>query len=295
MSHSPIRLLAIDLDGTLLGPQQKISQRNAAAVAKARAAGVEVCIATGRRHTFAWRVLDALRMPASEIIISSNGTVVRERGGALLHRTQLQREISRELCLAAGEYRDRLVFTFDKVDEAPLAAAHPGSLLIESAARLADILGRWLEENRSDIVEISPIARGLDVELAIQAMLCGGIAQMRNVEASIRASRLGESLEICRTEYVARDLAIVDLLPRGCGKGAALAWLAATRGMQREQVAAIGDNFNDLDMLEFAGTSFVIESGAPELVKMARQQGWRLAPSNEQDGVAVAIHEILAL
>jgi Cof subfamily protein (haloacid dehalogenase superfamily) len=291
VSLLPIRLAALDLDGTLFNSRQQITPRTAAALAQAREAGIEICIATGRRHTFAWRMLGDAALQPSELVLSSNGAVIRERGGRLLHRTHLPRELSLELCRLAAEDRDRMVFTFDKVDTAPLASNHAGSLLMETSAPLYGILERWINDNRADILELPSLEQGLQNDLAIQAMVCGSIEPMRALEERFVAS-LGGAITVHRTEYAARDLCIVDILPAGCGKGVALAWLAQQRGLAPQQVAAVGDNFNDVHMLEFAGHSFLMANASPELLAAAQSNGWHVVPSNEEDGAALALEKM---
>ena len=96
-----------------------------------------------------------------------------------------------------------------------------------------------------------------------------------------------------RTEYPARDLSIVDILPAGASKGTALASLAAARGLTIHNVMAIGDNWNDLPMLHVAGTPVLMGNAPPELLTRARSLGWWITRSNEQDGVAHAIEAAL--
>jgi hydroxymethylpyrimidine pyrophosphatase-like HAD family hydrolase len=97
-----------------------------------------------------------------------------------------------------------------------------------------------------------------------------------------------------RTEYPARDLSILDLLPQGVSKGAALKKLAARLGMEREEVMAIGDNWNDVEMLEWAGQGVIMGNAAAELRAMAKTRGWKQAPSNDEDGVAVVLEAMVA-
>jgi hypothetical protein len=85
----------------------------------------------------------------------------------------------------------------------------------------------------------------------------------------------------------------VDLLPPGCSKGTALKKLAESRGLEREQVMAIGDNFNDVEMMEYAGTAAVMANSAPELVEMAIARGWMVTGTNDEDGVAQVIDSLL--
>ena len=97
-----------------------------------------------------------------------------------------------------------------------------------------------------------------------------------------------------RTEYPARDLSILDLLPPGVSKGWALERLAARLGVDRKETMAIGDNWNDVDMLEWAGQGVMMANAAHELRAMAKMRGWKQAPPNDQDGVAVVLEAEVA-
>ena len=290
----PVRLVALDIDGTLLTSKYQLTQRTIAAIHAAQAADIEVVIATGRRHTFALRVLAALELPDPTIIISASGTVVRTRAGDLIARNHLPNSVALDLCALLDAHRDRLVFTFDKVDEAPRALGHPGSLLMEKCGSFYALFEKWVSDNRTDILELSPIEQGLHGDPPIQAMICGSVQQMRDVEAQILASPLAQHLAVHRTEYAARGLALCDILPVGCGKGVALAHVAESFGIPPAQVAAIGDNFNDLDMLEFAGHPSIMANGAPELVSTAAARGWQVAASNDDEGAAKVLENIVA-
>jgi hydroxymethylpyrimidine pyrophosphatase-like HAD family hydrolase len=111
-------------------------------------------------------------------------------------------------------------------------------------------------------------------------------AQKRLAEASFL-----DEIAILKTQYDHRDLCILDILNRGCSKGHALRRWAEEHGIPREQVMAIGDNFNDLEMLEFAGLAFVMGNASQEL----KQSGWRVTASNAENGVARALQEVLGL
>jgi hydroxymethylpyrimidine pyrophosphatase-like HAD family hydrolase len=125
-------------------------------------------------------------------------------------------------------------------------------------------------------------------------MVCGGTVEMRQAESWLAASPYAPVIEVHRTEYPVRDLTILDILPPGCSKGTALGRLAEQRGMRPEEILAIGDNWNDLEMLEYAGQPVVMVSGAPDLVELARSRRWQLAPGNDEDGVASIVESLLA-
>jgi hydroxymethylpyrimidine pyrophosphatase-like HAD family hydrolase len=117
---------------------------------------------------------------------------------------------------------------------------------------------------------------------------------MRAAEEAVKASEWAGDCECVRTEYPARDLSILDLLSQGVSKGAALKKLAAHLGVEREEVMAIGDNWNDVEMLEWAGHGVMMGNAAVELRAMAKKRGWKLAPPNDEDGVAVVLEAAVA-
>src|SRR3984893_12618857 len=119
-------------------------------------------------------------------------------------------------------------------------------------------------------------------------MFCGPIERMHQALAALGASGLDKDITLLRTEYALRDLSIVDVLNRGCSKGHALERWANHRGIAREQVMAIGDNYNDIEMLAFAGMPFIMGNASEEL----RRNGWAVTLSNDQH-VAAAIEQVL--
>jgi hydroxymethylpyrimidine pyrophosphatase-like HAD family hydrolase len=125
-------------------------------------------------------------------------------------------------------------------------------------------------------------------------MAAGSLSLMRAAEQAVRASEWAGDCECVRTEYPARDLSILDLLPQGVSKGAALKKLAAHLGVERKDVMAIGDNWNDVEMLEWAGQGVLMGNAAVELRAMAKTRDWEQAPSNDEDGVAVVLEAAIA-
>ena len=272
----PIRLIAADIDGTLLNPEFHISDVDLAALRRAHAAGIEIVLVTGRRHTFA---LPIAKMLGLDIwIISSNGAITRSLAGETFHRDMLPLDTCRNLVLNMREFRGNTVLTFDTEEK--------GAIVIESMDELGASIQRWLEKNLNYIDFVIPIENSLVTD-PVQAMFCGTIARMAKVLAAI--DRLGLDVTVLRTEYPVRDLSIVDVLNGGCSKGHALERWAAHRRIPREEVMAIGDNYNDIEMLAFAGYPFIMGNASEEL----RGRGWNLTLGNDQNGVAAAIEQVL--
>jgi Cof subfamily protein (haloacid dehalogenase superfamily) len=280
-------MVVIDIDGTLLpSAGTAVSERNVLAVRAAAAAGLEIVIATGRRQSYAAPLLAPLGLSRETVVISSNGTVTRTMGGTPIDRFLLPVETARALVPALRPF-GTMVFTFDREG--------PGGLVVESLEVLHERVRLWVEANRPWIREVRPLERAFDQgEEPVQGMVCGSVAQMRQAEEWLSSSEMAAQIEMHRTEYPTRDLTILDILPPGCSKGAALRRLAKTRGVAREEILAIGDNWNDEEMLEFAGHAVVMANGAPDLVDRARERGWTMAATNDNDGVAQVVETLLA-
>jgi hydroxymethylpyrimidine pyrophosphatase-like HAD family hydrolase len=356
-------MIAIDMDGTLLGDDGRVSPRNLAALRAAQTAGIEIVVATGRRHSYAMHVLRPLGLDPFSVLISSNGTVTRTLGShspgsepvpsQLIARTYLPRATALWLCGHLDEFRNALVLTFDRVG--PDGDDVRGALVVEHLGELNASIGRWMAANEPYIAHVVPIERALgsdagadgpnpgslNSDAPIQAMLCGTVDRMRRAEARLlehpgviasghpsgrsgrtmngapdqpkgpgAASLVASShklggktfepehapatiLTLNRTDYPSRDLSILDILPAGCSKGAALLSLAAARGIDAAQLLAIGDNWNDVSMLEAAGGAVLMDNAPEDLKALASTRGWRIGPSNRDDGVAQAIEGVL--
>jgi Cof subfamily protein (haloacid dehalogenase superfamily) len=278
VTHPPIRLLAIDIDGTLLNPTFQISEADLAAIRRAHQLGIEVVLVTGRRHTFALPIAQSLGFDFW--LISSNGASTRSLKGETFHRDLLPASTCRKLCERMREFRGNTVITFDTDEK--------GTIVLERMDELGASIQRWLEKNLNYIDFVVPLENSLTTD-PVQAMFCGTIARMHQALAALAASGLEKEITVLRTEYPVRDLSIVDVLNQGCSKGHALERWANYRGITREQVMAIGDNYNDIEMLAFAGLPFIMGNASEEL----RRNGWAVTLRNDQSGVAAAIEQVL--
>ena len=288
--HPPVRLVAIDMDGTLLDASaNRISERNLRALRAAEAAGITVVIATGRRTAFATPLILNQQLSPTLPIITSNGAITRTLEGTLLVERKLDAGIARELCGLLRPF-GCVVFTFDRTNH----GSDHCELVVEDLDETSRHISTWTDLNRSSIQVIKPLESAFDTgENPIQGMVAGGITKMRAAEAALAASPLSKVCANFRTEYPARDLSIVDLIPLGVSKGWALKNLAASLNINRAETMAIGDNWNDLDMLEWSAQGVLMGNAATELKARAKLEGWKIAPSNVEDGVAVILERLL--
>jgi Cof subfamily protein (haloacid dehalogenase superfamily) len=267
-----LRLLALDIDGTLLDSDGRIPTANHHAVARAIDAGIEVVLATGRRYDSARPIFEAL--PDALTLILSNGAIVKARDGQTLMRSLLSRETARAVLAEFAEHRASAAVVFDRPRE--------GQVVFEAIDWEHLRHRRFFEANRPFLAEVAPLEHCL-TEDPIQVMFSGGCTEMRHLFE--RLQQRSDGFSVALTEYQHRDFSLVDIVTAGCSKGSALLAWAAERGLARDEVMAMGDNLNDLQMLEFAGTAVIMGNALPEL----KARGWPVTGSNNDGGVAQAI------
>ncbi len=275
---SPIRLIAIDIDGTLLDSQGHVSQANQDALRRAHGAGVETVLVTGRRHRFAMPVAEQLGFDLW--IISSNGAVTRSTSGESFHRDLMPQATALKLCAHMRDFRNYSVITFDRDSM--------GAIVCENHELLYGVIQRWMEKNAPYIEYVSPVEKAL-IEDPIQVMFCGPVDRMQSAQERLLASDFAADITVLRTQYDYRNLTIVDILNAGCSKGHAVERWATHRGLDRSQVMAIGDNYNDIEMLTFAGHPVIMGNASDDL----KQNGWTITLHNDESGVAAAVEQVL--
>ncbi len=277
MSRS-VRLIAIDIDGTLLDSQAQVSQANLDALRRAHDAGVETVLVTGRRHRFALPIAESLGFDLW--IISSNGAVTRSTHGEAFHRDLMPQATALKLCRHMLDFRNYSVITFDREGM--------GAIVCENHDQLYGVIQRWMEKNAPYIEYVSPVEKAL-VEDPIQVMFCGPVDLMQAAQERLMDAPFADEITVLRTQYDYRDLTIVDILNVGCSKGHALERWATHRGLDRSQVMAIGDNYNDIEMLTFAGHPVIMGNASDDL----KQNGWTITLHNDESGVAAAVEQVL--
>jgi Cof subfamily protein (haloacid dehalogenase superfamily) len=271
-----IRLLAIDIDGTLLDSRGRLPDAHRDAVVRVVERGVDVALVTGRSFHFTRPIADLLPIPLTLIV--NNGAVVKDHTGATLLRHLLARETAREILACTRAFEDSVAIVFDRPDERQIVFermdwSHPHRR-------------GYYERNKAFIAAASAPLEEMLTEDPIQVMFNGGVTAMRDLIAALRARpSSSDRFTAAITEYEARDFALVDVNGAGCSKGTTLARWAALRGIGGNDVMAVGDNLNDVEMLDFAGTAFVMGNASEAL----KARGYRLTASNDDDGLAAAI------
>ena len=283
-----ISLLALDLDGTLLDSRGHISERNRAAIDNARELGVHVALVTGRRFRDSRPV--ALELGLDVPLISHNGALTK-------HAATLQTVSVLPLPVAAArkalgvgraagadallsdDYEGLGVLVYDHI-RGGNTAAHK---YLSWARRI-----HGDEESTHAVQQVSSLENYLDHD-PIHLAFSGGCEEMDHLEEILK-SELGSTVKILGTKYLEQDFTLLDIVNPAASKGAGVAATAAELGVNREEIMAIGDNYNDLEMLLFAGTGVVMANAPLSLREIA---GLHPTASNGEDGVALAIEQFI--
>ncbi len=271
-----IRLLALDIDGTILDSHGEVPEANRRAIARAMDAGVEVALATGRRYDFARAVFEQLPSPLT--LILSNGAIIKTREGETVSRDLLPRDVARRVLARVPQHRKSAAVVFDRPRE--------GQVIFEEIDWTHPRHARFFDANRPFLREVSPLESCL-TEDPIQVMFSGGCAAMRDLFDELQAGTADYSVAL--TQYEHRDFSLVDIVRAGCSKGSALRAWSECRGFRPDEIMAMGDNLNDLQMLEFAGTPVLMGNALDEL----KARGWPVTATNDEGGVARAIETFI--
>lgn len=273
-----IRVLALDIDGTLLNSRREISPRNHAAIAAAGSAGVYIALVTGRRYPAAKKVADLL--PGRPTLVLHNGGLVIEDSVAIRVRA-----LARSSAIAVVAFAKTLgadpVVHFGHGGE--------GLLYVENASLSHTLLAYYLSRSHPDVrvVENLEAAVALRGDDPLQVMFGGSMAEMGELASAIEARNF--EISALRTVYPKDDLSLIDIVAPTVDKSEAVRFLCARWGVEIGQVLAIGDNWNDRLMLLTAGKGCVMGNADPGLKSL----GLEVIPGNDEDGVAYAVERFV--
>jgi 5-amino-6-(5-phospho-D-ribitylamino)uracil phosphatase len=283
----PIRLIALDLDGTLLDSRGHVSERNRRAIAEARARGVQVALVTGRRFRDARPI--ALELGVDVPLVAHNGALTKHaRTLETVAATLLPLDAARAtLRVARAHGADALVsddphgaglLVYDHIDEDDRPVA-------EYVAWSRRIHG---EEAERAIMQVASLEEYLD-HAPVHITFSGTQVKTERL-AEAFARELGAGVKLMTTIYPRINFGLIDVIHPEVSKGTGLAAVASELKIAREDVMAVGDNHNDREMLEYAGVRVIVGNAESALFDLEEV---RVVSSHDEDGVAEAIKKFV--
>lgn len=283
-----IKLLALDLDGTLLNSRGEIPEENRRAIRAAEDTGVLVTIATGRRFRDGRPLGIELELNAP--LVTHNGALLKyadslETVAASLLATETTLEIVRvgkEFggdALVSADPHGKGTLLYDRISDHNL----PLQKYIAWSKRLHG------PEAEDAVTHVEDLADVLTQHEVIHISFSGTCQRMSEM-TSVLQGELGDTVTLLSTVYPLRDFTLIDILPPDASKGKGVEKLAILNQLRPDEVMTIGDNFNDLEMLEFAGTPVVMGNADPSLLERAE---FYTTVSNDEGGVSVAIKRFI--
>ena len=283
-----IKLLALDLDGTLLDSTGQIPDQNREVIRAAEELGVLVTIATGRRFRDARDLGIDLELNAP--LITHNGALLKYADSfETVAASLLDLDTTREVVRVGKHFGGHALVSADPHTK--------GTMLYDCEPNESIPLRRYLEwsvrQHGGDVTEavirVDDLQNALPDHEVIHISFSGQYQPMEEM-LSLLGTELGGRVTILPTKYPHLDFILIDILPPDASKGTGVEKLAAMNGIAAENVMAIGDNFNDVDMLEFAGTGVVMGNADAQLLN--RSEFYK-TDSNNEGGVATAIRRFI--
>jgi 5-amino-6-(5-phospho-D-ribitylamino)uracil phosphatase len=275
----PFRLLAIDIDGTLVNSRDELTPPVRDALLRATAAGIHLVLATGRRYSKTLHLVEPLGI--SVPIITASGALVKDAG---THQTLFRAEFEPDVLCRAMRVID--------------ADGHDVVLCADTFAEGFDFYQLAAEARRPELAEYLALNPGsgrirLDMMHSPPPGIFAGFAMGSRREMLELDGRLHAALPGRLSTHVLRSPKyrgfMCELMPAGVTKWSAIARLARLWGIGREAICAVGDDVNDIPMIASAGLGVAMGNALPEVKAAAN----RIAPTHDEDGLARVVEWLL--
>ena len=274
------KMIAIDLDGTLLSPDGKVTDRCKAAVHGALRAGLLVCFATGRNWTESRTVLDAVEHFDTAVFVGG-AMVVDTKKDVTLHRTMMQPALAAEVCKM-----------LEDSGHAVLALQDTGTAgvdyLITADGDLNSATAHWMDVTAAKVHRV----RGLGDDHPHDQTIRVGIVAPRDEVAKARdalKAQFGERVVAHCLWVPAYGVEVMEVFDPAVNKWEGILFVAGRHGVKPEEIVAIGDDVNDLPMLAKAGLGVAMGNAKPEVQAVAK----RVIRPNTEDGLAQFLEELV--
>src|SRR5688572_23927705 len=276
---SRYRMIAIDLDGTLLSPDGTVSPRNKAAVHRALRAGLLICFATGRNWTESQTVLDAVEHYDTAVFVGG-AMVIDTKQRQTLHRIGMAPELAREVCGVIEELGQAALALQDTAEAGM-------DYLVTADVELNDATRHWMRVTTAKVHAVHDLPHHPH-DHTIRVGLVAPPEHVRHVHKALK-ERFGGRI-VCQNLYVpAYAVEVLEVFDPSVNKWEGILHVARKHGIRGEEIVAIGDDVNDIAMIENAGLGVAMGNAKPEVKALAKH----VIRRNDEDGLAEFLDELV--
>jgi hypothetical protein len=273
------KLIAIDLDGTLLSPHGNVTPRVKAAVHRVLSAGMQVCFATGRNWTESRSVLAAIEHFDHAVFVGG-AMVIDTKREKTLHRTLMHPALAGEVCQLL-EKSGHAVLALQDTQTAGFDYLISGGVEPNASTQL------WLKITKASFRRVERLA-----EYRHQHTIRLGIVAPPAETAKVQ-KKLGEHFAdrvFCHSITITgQGVDVLEIFDPSVNKWEGLMHVARAHNILPEEIVAIGDDLNDLHMLQNAGLGVAMGNGHPRAKAAAK----RVIGSNREEGLAAFLDELV--
>lgn len=267
-----IKVIALDIDGTILNSERKMTEATKKAVKEAMERGIKIIIASGRPYCGAKEYAEELGLfERGGYVLCFNGSrIIDCVSGDIVYDIYLEDEVKGEICEILKGYEGAVLMTYKGED----------ILLAEDAQDEGVKLGAQV--NNLELVGVCDMRKSINHRIT-KFILGGDADYIGSIWEDVK-ERIGSLATVCRSEAT-----LLEIMPFGVDKGIALKGFMEKMGIDKDEVLACGDGYNDDTMLQYAGIGVAMGNAFPEIKALADY----VTLTNDEDGVAYAIRKFV--
>ncbi|MBC8105177.1 MAG: Cof-type HAD-IIB family hydrolase [Anaerolineae bacterium] len=272
------KLIAIDMDGTLLSNRGEVTPRTKAAIHRCLSAGILICFATGRNWTESQVVLDAVEHYDSAVFVGG-AMVVDTKQRVMLHRVLMDKALASELSEM-----------LESNGHAVMAAQVPASgheYVVSGNVELLPAMKHWLDHTQATVRKL-PTLSTFDHSHTIRLSVIAAMDSLDDVQRAIDV-RFADRIFYHRMTIPHKGVELMEIFDPSVNKWEGILHVARKHDVLPEEIVAIGDDFNDLHMIRNAGLGVAMGNARPEVQRLAK----RVIGTNEQEGLAKFLEELV--
>jgi 5-amino-6-(5-phospho-D-ribitylamino)uracil phosphatase len=279
MTDVRYRMIAIDLDGTLLSPRGEVTERTKAAIHRALGAGLLVCFATGRNYTESRTVLDAVEHYGSAVFVGG-AMVIDTAKQVTLHRMLMDPHLAADVCQVLEDHGHAAM----ALQDTDCAGC---DYLITDGVELNNSSKMWMRLTNAKVRRV-PSLGNFSHEHTVRVGMVAEVDDIDDLKRTL-SDRFGQRVFMHNIHVPAQHVQVLEVFDPSVNKWEGIMHVARAHGIAAEQIVAIGDDVNDLHMISNAGLGVAMGNARDEIKSIAK----RVIGTNHEEGLARFLEELV--